>query len=169
MTAASMRFSQALTPMPWTWPPRPISRDGGLSGVATGLRDLDFKMGGLQRVRPDHLAGRPAMGKTALATNIAFNVARAMARRSAGGRLDEIRIDGGIVGFFSLEMSAEQLATRILSERTGISSSSIRRGGITEADFAKLARHSIEMQTCRSMSTTPAAFRSRSSPRARGG
>src|SRR6187401_1100083 len=86
-------------------------RDGKLSGVATGLRDLDTKMGGLQRSDLVIIAGRPGMGKTALATNIAYNIARAwQGEVRADGHIDTV--NGGIVGFFSLEMSAEQLATR---------------------------------------------------------
>ena len=120
-------------------------RDGKLSGLATELRDLDIKMGGLQKSDLIILAGRPGMGKTALATNIAYNVAR--------GWRGEVRPDGhietangGIVGFFSLEMSAEQLATRIISEQTGISSSTIRRGGIDQRSFDKLKDITVELQ-----------------------
>src|SRR5207237_4070775 len=105
---------------------RAYQREGKLSGLATGLRDLDGKMGGLQASDLIIVAGRPGMGKSALATNIAYNVAKAWQ--------GEIRpdghtttVNGGQVGFFSLEMSAEQLATRIISERTGIPSSTIRR------------------------------------------
>src|SRR6266481_1627635 len=121
-------------------------RDGKLSGTATGLRDLDVKMGGLQRSDLIIVAGRPGMGKTALATNIAYNVAKAhRAEVQADGTMKSI--NGGIVGFFSCEMSAEQLATRIIAERTGIPSSSIRRGGITENDFEKIRDYSIELQS----------------------
>ncbi len=120
-------------------------RDGNLSGIASGLRDMDTKMGGLQRSDLIILAGRPAMGKTALATNIAYNVARNWRGEvQPDGQMKSV--NGGVVGFFSLEMSAEQLATRILAERTGISSSSIRRGGISESDFEKIRDHAIEMQ-----------------------
>jgi replicative DNA helicase len=120
-------------------------RDGNLSGLASGLRDMDTKMGGLQPSDLIILAGRPAMGKTALATNIAYNVARSWrGETQADGTMKSV--NGGVVGFFSLEMSAEQLATRILAERTGISSSSIRRGGISENDFEKIRDHAIEMQ-----------------------
>ncbi|HEY0236261.1 MAG TPA: replicative DNA helicase [Afipia sp.] len=122
-----------------------FERDGNLSGLASGLRDMDVKMGGLQPSDLIILAGRPAMGKTALATNIAYNVARTWRGEvQADGQMKSV--DGGVVGFFSLEMSAEQLATRILAERTGISSSSIRRGGITTDDFDKIRDHAIEMQ-----------------------
>src|SRR5690606_33854846 len=89
-------------------------RDGHLSGLATGLDDLDRLVGGLQPSDLVILAGRPAMGKTALATNIAFNVARAW-RGEVQADGSTKTIDGGIVGFFSLEMSSEQLATRIIA------------------------------------------------------
>ena len=129
------RFSQALT-VAVDMAAKAFQRDGKLSGIATGLRDLDTKMGGLQPSDLIVLAGRPGMGKTALATNIAFNVARAhRAEVQADGTMKSV--NGGIVGFFSCEMSAEQLATRIIAERTGIPSSSIRRGGITEGRFRK--------------------------------
>jgi replicative DNA helicase len=111
-----------------------FQRDGKLSGLATGLRDLDSKLGGLQASDLIILAGRPGMGKTALATNIAYNVAKAWdGDLRADGHM--ATVDGGIVGFFSLEMSAEQLATRIISEQTGIPSSRMRRGDINESDF----------------------------------
>ena len=120
-------------------------RDGRLSGLATGLRDLDAKMGGLQKSDLVILAGRPGMGKTALATNIAYNVAKAWRGEvQADGHI--ATVNGGRVGFFSLEMSAEQLATRILSEQTEISSSRIRRGEITQADFETIKDKSIEIQ-----------------------
>ncbi|HWV96557.1 MAG TPA: replicative DNA helicase [Xanthobacteraceae bacterium] len=120
-------------------------RDGKLSGIATGLRDLDARMGGLQRSDLVVLAGRPGMGKTALATNIAYNIARAYrGELQADGTMKTV--NGGIVGFFSCEMSAEQLATRILAEQTGIASSTIRRGGITQAEFDKIRDYTIELE-----------------------
>ncbi len=120
-------------------------RDGRLSGLATGLRDLDAKMGGLQASDLIVLAGRPGMGKTALATNIAYNVARAWrGEQRADGHMGTV--DGGIVGFFSLEMSAEQLATRIIAEQTGISSSMMRRGDIDDSHFEKIKDKVIEIQ-----------------------
>lgn len=138
------KFSQALT-VAVDMAAAAYSRDGNLSGLASGLRDMDTKMGGLQQSDLIVLAGRPAMGKTALATNIAFNIAQKWRGEiQPDGQMKSV--DGGVVGFFSLEMSAEQLATRILAERTGISSSSIRRGGISESDFDKIRDHSIEMQ-----------------------
>jgi replicative DNA helicase len=119
-------------------------RAGGLSGIATGLSDLDRLMGGLQRSDLVILAGRPAMGKTSLATNIGFAIARAYRPPEGGSSKAK---DGGIVGFFSLEMSAEQLATRILAEQSGISSSHIRRGAIDENQFADLVEAAKAMQT----------------------
>jgi replicative DNA helicase len=139
------RFAQALT-VAVDMAAKAFQRDGKLSGIATGLRDLDTKMGGLQPSDLIIIAGRPGMGKTSLATNIAYNVARAYRGEiQADGTTKAV--NGGVVGFFSCEMSAEQLATRIIAERTGISSSSIRRGGITEADFEKIRDYSIELQS----------------------
>jgi replicative DNA helicase len=123
-------------------------RDGGLSGIATALKALDGKMGGLQPSDLIILAGRPSMGKTALVTNIAFNIARARARslrdRPELSPSDPAH-DGAVVGFFSLEMSAEQLATRIMSEQAGIPSEKIRRGMIDEVEFKRLVEASQEM------------------------
>jgi replicative DNA helicase len=111
--------------------------DGRLSGLATGLKDLDAKVGGLQPTDLIIIAGRPGMGKTSLATNIAFNVASAYdATQQGDGSLRPTA--GGIVAFFSLEMSSEQLATRVLSEQAEVPSSSIRRGDIGETDFGRL-------------------------------
>ncbi len=121
-------------------------RDGGLSGISCGLKDIDDKMGGLQSSDLIVLAGRPAMGKTALATNLAFNVARAYkSKHNSDGTLDVE--NGGVVAFFSLEMSSEQLATRIVSEQAGISSEKIRRGLINEAEFHRLVQVSQELQS----------------------
>jgi replicative DNA helicase len=120
-------------------------RDGGLSGIATGLRDLDRRMGGLQPSDLIIIAGRPGMGKTSLATNVAFNIAHAYEpAQQADGSFKAA--NGGVVGFFSLEMSSEQLATRIISEQTEIPSSKIRRGEISEMDFEKLVACSQTMQ-----------------------
>ena len=119
-------------------------RDGGLSGLSTGLVDLDAKMGGLQPSDLIILAGRPSMGKSSLATNIALHIARRHRTEKQPDGTDKL-IDGGVVGFFSLEMSAEQLATRMLSEQAEIASEKIRRGMITETEFADLARVAKEM------------------------
>jgi replicative DNA helicase len=120
-------------------------RDGHLSGLATGLEDMDRLMGGLQPSDLVILAGRPAMGKTALATNIAFNVAKAW-RGEVQPDGSMKTVNGGIVGFFSLEMSSEQLATRIVAEQSMVPSSDIRRGKITEDQFAAIVAAAREMQ-----------------------
>ncbi len=101
-------------------------------------------MGGLQSSDLIILAGRPSMGKTALVTNIAYNVAKAY-RSEQQPDGTEKTVEGGRVGFFSLEMSAEQLATRILSEQAEVASEKIRRGMITEDEFRKLVAVSQEM------------------------
>ena len=106
--------------------------DEGIVGVPTGLRDLDEKLGGLHKSDLLIIAGRPSMGKTALATNIAFNAAK------------KFQQDGKktSVAFFSLEMSAEQLSTRILAEQSRIKSNDIRRGRISEDQFDKFIESS---------------------------
>jgi replicative DNA helicase len=120
-------------------------REGRLSGIATGFRGLDRLMGGLQASDLLVLAGRPGMGKTSFATNIAYHVARSYEYEvQPDGRAKTV--NGGIVGFFSLEMSAEQLATRIISEQTEIPSSDIRRGGITPAQFEVISAAAHEME-----------------------
>jgi replicative DNA helicase len=139
-----LRFTQALTTAV-DMAARAYQREERLSGLATGLRDLDKYMGGLQKSDLIVIAGRPGMGKTALATNIAYNVAHSFQPETkADGTVEAV--DGGRVGFFSLEMSAEQLATRIISEQTEIASSTIRRGQITDADFEKIVAFSRTMQ-----------------------
>ena len=118
-----------------TWRPAPISATADCPASRPACSDLDEKMGGLQSSDLIILAGRPAMGKTALATNIAYNVAKAYkAEHLADGSVKVM--DGGVVAFFSLEMSSEQLATRIISEQAMIPSERIRRGKITEDEFA---------------------------------
>ena len=139
------RFAQALTTAV-DMAARAYQRDGKLSGLATHMDDLDRMMGGLQPSDLVILAGRPGMGKTALATNIGYNVAKAW-RGEVKPDGHTLTVNGGIVGFFSLEMSAEQLATRIIAEQTGIPSNQIRRGGISEADFETIKDHSIELQS----------------------
>jgi replicative DNA helicase len=119
-------------------------RAGGLSGISTGLRDLDSKMGGLQSSDLIILAGRPSMGKTALVTNIAFHVAKNYKVERQPDGTDKV-LDGAVVGFFSLEMSSEQLATRILAEQAEISSEKIRRGMINESEFKRLVQVSQQM------------------------
>ncbi len=101
--------------------------DEGIVGVPTGLRDLDDRLGGLHKSDLIIIAGRPSMGKTALATNIAFNAAQKL--QESGKKSS--------VAFFSLEMSSEQLSTRILAEQSKIKSNDIRRGRISEEQFDK--------------------------------
>ncbi len=122
-------------------------RDGQLSGVSTGLVDLDAKLGGLHPSDLLILAGRPSMGKTSLATNIAFAIAKAYRK---GKRPDgtEGAVDGGVVGFFSLEMSAEQLAARILSEASEVPSDQIRRGDMTEPEFRRFVEAAKTLEAC---------------------
>ena len=122
-------------------------RDGGLAGISTGLVDMDKKLGGLHRSDLLILAGRPSMGKTSLATNIAFNIAKAYRR----GRLpdgSEGSVEGGVVGFYSLEMSAEQLAARILSEAAEVPSEQIRRGDMTETEFRRFVEAAKSLESC---------------------
>lgn len=107
--------------------------DSHVTGVTTGLTDLDQKLGGLHNSDLLILAARPSMGKTSLAVNIAFNAAKAYADNKPGGAR---------VGFFSLEMSADQLATRILSEQSNISGDSLRKGEIKQSDFTNLVQAS---------------------------
>lgn len=121
-------------------------RDGHLSGLPSYFGNLDARMGGLQKSDLIILAGRPAMGKTSLATNIAYNVAKNW--RGGVGPGNQIETEaGGIVGFFSLEMSSEQLATRILAEQSGVSSSRIRRGDIKSHEFEQVVMASQEMHS----------------------
>ena len=118
-------------------------RDGKLAGLATNLDDLDQKLGGLYPSDLLILAGRPSMGKTALATNIAFNVARSYRwEPTPEGRKT---VSGGVVAFYSLEMSAEQLAMRILADASGVSSDKLRKGEIDAADFGKIRDAAVEI------------------------
>ena len=122
-------------------------REGGMVGPSTGFNDLDKKLGGLHQSDLLILAGRPSMGKTALATNIAFNIAK---KYSKGTLKDgsEGAIDGGVVGFYSLEMSAEQLAARILSEVSEVPSDQIRRGDMTEKEFRRFVEAAKSLEAC---------------------
>ena len=122
-------------------------RDGKLSGISSGLIDLDAKMGGLNNSDLIILAGRPSMGKTSLATNIAFNIAKAW---KSGERADGTigTVEGGVVGFFSLEMSAEQLAARILSEAAEVPSERIRSGNMDEGEFRRFVEAAHALQNC---------------------
>ena len=121
-----------------------FARDGQLSGTATGLTDLDRQLGGLHRSDLIILAGRPSMGKTSLATNIAFHVAKKFrAERDEAGIMKTA--EGGVVGFFSLEMSSEQLATRLLAEQSTVPSHKIRRGDITAQQYEHIRDSSEEI------------------------
>tara|TARA_B110000438_G_C15760328_1_gene626993 strand:- start:38 stop:1465 length:1428 start_codon:yes stop_codon:yes gene_type:complete len=101
--------------------------EDGIVGVPTGLTDLDSKLGGMHKQDLIIIAGRPSMGKTALATNIAFHAAKNIEKKGTKST----------VAFFSLEMSSEQLSTRILSEQSRIKSNDIRRGKVSESEFEK--------------------------------
>jgi len=118
-------------------------RDSHVAGVTTGLRDLDTKLGGLHPSDLIILAGRPSMGKTALATTIAFNAARG--KRAARAKTDDDN-ERNIVAFFSLEMSSEELATRLLAQESKITSHRIRQGEIHDDDFMKFSEVLQELE-----------------------
>ncbi len=123
------------------------NRGGGLAGISTGLADLDKNLGGLHESDLLILAGRPSMGKTSLATNIAFNVAKTFKRGPKPDGSDGT-ISGGVVGFFSLEMSAAQLAQRVLSEAAEVPSELIRKGDLNEQEFQRYLRAAQELEAC---------------------
>lgn len=108
-----------------------------LSGISTGLQDMDNKLGGLQSSDLIILAARPAMGKSSLACNIAFNVAKAY-KTGLNEAGEEVVTEGAGVGIFSLEMSAEQLATRLIAEESGVPSNDIRRGKIDDDQYRRI-------------------------------
>ncbi len=120
-------------------------REGKIAGVPTGFKDLDKKLGGLHKSDLIIIAGRPSMGKTALGTNIAFNCAIKYQEEKDEFENKKI-IDGGKVAFFSLEMSSEQLATRILAEQTKISGDKMRKAELSKNDFNKIAKTSSELE-----------------------
>jgi replicative DNA helicase len=144
---------------------RALNSGGHLSGLTTGLEALNSKIGGLHRSDLIIVAGRPGMGKSSLATNMAF----AAAQRFLRDQEDEIppeKSAGAPVALFSLEMSADQLATRILAEQSGISSENLRMGRITQHEFRDLARaadelHSLPLYIDDTPSLTIAALRTR--------
>ena len=121
------------------------SRDGGLAGVSTGLLDLDRKLGGLHPSDLLILAGRPSMGKSALACNIAFDVAKHYAWEAQPDGTRKT-VNGGVVAFFSLEMSAEQLALRLLAEVSGVSGDRLRKGEIDALEFGRVRDAALEIQ-----------------------
>ena len=122
-------------------------QDGGISGVSTGLIDLDKKLGGLHSSDLLIIAGRPSMGKTSLATNMAFSIAKSLKKRKNEDGSEDI-VQGGIVGFFSLEMSSAQLATRILSENSKVPSDKIRKGDLTEREFRSFIESAQDIEKC---------------------
>ena len=125
---------------------RALNSGGHLSGVTTGLDGINAKVGGLHRSDLLILAGRPGMGKSSLATNMAFAAAQRFVRDQEDG-IDPAKSAGAPVAIFSLEMSADQLATRILSEESGISSENLRMGKISQQEFRQLARAAADLQT----------------------
>ena len=135
-----------------------MQNDRGIVGVPTGLTDLDEKLGGLHKSDLVIIAGRPSMGKTALATNIAYNAAKTLQERG----------EKASVAFFSLEMSSEQLSTRILSEQARIQSNNIRRGKATDEElnrYIEVSRNIYELPLY--IDETPAITISTLSNRAR--
>src|ERR687886_1243329 len=125
---------------------RALNSGGHLSGFTTGLESLNAKIGGLHKSDLIVVAGRPGMGKSALGTNIAFAAAQRFLRDTADG-IEPAKSAGAPAVLFSLEMSADQLATRILAEQSGISSENLRMGRISQQEFRSLARAAAELQS----------------------
>ena len=125
---------------------RALNSGGHLSGVTTGLESLNAKVGGLHNSDLIIIAGRPGMGKSALGTNIGFAAAQRFLRDIEDGIEPEKSV-GAPVALFSLEMSADQLATRILAEQSGISSENLRMGKISKQEFRQLARAAAELES----------------------
>ncbi|CAM5286416.1 replicative DNA helicase [Sphingobium scionense] len=124
---------------------RALNSGGHVSGITTGINSLNEKIGGLHNSDLMILAGRPGMGKTSLATNIAYNAASRWLRDNSDGIPPEKNM-GAKTAFFSLEMSADQLATRVLAEQSGISGEALRMGKISRADFQNLSRAARDLQ-----------------------
>ena len=137
-------FAQAST-MAVKMAEKALNWGGNLSGVTTGLDTVNAKIGGMHHSDLMILAGRPGMGKTSLATNIAFNAAQRWMRDMRDG-IPPSKSVGAKVAFFSLEMSADQLATRILAEQSRISSEALRMGKISKAEFEQLAAAAAELE-----------------------
>ena len=125
---------------------RALNSGGHLSGFTTGLESLNAKIGGLHKSDLIIVAGRPGMGKSALGTNIGFAAARRFLQDAENG-IEPGKSAGAPVALFSLEMSADQLATRILAEQSGISSENLRMGRISQQEFRQLARAAAELQS----------------------
>jgi replicative DNA helicase len=122
-----------------------FNRDGGLAGLSTGLKDLDLKLGGLHKSDLLIIAGRPSMGKSSLALNIGYHVAKTYAwePQPDGARKT---VGGGVVAFFSLEMSAEQLAMRLVAEVSGVPSDRLRKGEIEASEFGRVRDAALDIQ-----------------------
>lgn len=121
-----------------------IRRDGDISGISTGISALDIRTGGLHPCDLIILAGQPGMDKTSLVTHIAYSIA-ANHQKDVASDVTKAK-KGGVVGFYSLTFSSEELAISIISQQTRISQEKIRRGDITEAEFDKLVAHSKKMK-----------------------
>jgi replicative DNA helicase len=142
-----------------------LNRGGGLTGITTGFTGLNSRIGGLQRSDLIIVAGRPGMGKTALATNMAFATAERFLQDQADG-IEPSKAAGSPVAIFSLEMSAEQLVTRVLSEQSQITAEQIRTGNLGRQEFASFARtadrlHSLPLYIDDTPGLTIAALRTR--------
>ena len=120
-------------------------RDGKIAGLPSGLKDLDKKLGGFHKSDLIIIAGRPSMGKTALGTNVAFNAAIKF-KENEDEFGNKTTVDGGKIAFFSLEMSAEQLATRVLAQESKISGDKMRKAELNKEDFKKIAQVSSELE-----------------------
>src|SRR5436190_262344 len=123
-----------------------LNRGGGLTGITTGFTALNSRIGGLQRSDLIIVAGRPGMGKTALATNMAFSTALRFIQDQADG-IEPMKAAGSPIAIFSLEMSAEQLVTRVLSEQSKVTAEQIRTGNLSHQEFASFARAASELQS----------------------
>jgi replicative DNA helicase len=142
-----------------------INRGGGLTGITTGFTGLNSRIGGLQRSDLIIIAGRPGMGKSALATNMAFAVAERFIQDQTDG-IDASQAAGAPAAIFSLEMSAEQLVTRVLSEQSQVTAEQIRTGNLRREEFASFARtadrlHSLPLYIDDTPGLTIAALRAR--------
>ena len=142
-----------------------LNRGGGLTGITTGFQGVNSRIGGLQRSDLIIVAGRPGMGKSALATNMAFAAAERFLQDQSDG-IDAKASAGAPVAIFSLEMSAEQLVTRVLSEQAEVTAEQIRTGNIGKHEFASFARtadrlHSLPLYIDDTPGLTIAALRTR--------
>jgi replicative DNA helicase len=123
-----------------------LNRGGGLTGITTGFTALNSRIGGLQRSDLIIVAGRPGMGKTALATNMAFSTALRFVQDQNDG-IDADKSAGAPIAIFSLEMSSEQLVTRVLSEQSKVTAEQLRTGNLSHKEFASFARAASDLQT----------------------